>query len=128
MRTIPNTEIVVSTGPVAKRRHRSNQERRAVVEETFRPGASVALIARSHGVNANQVFHWRKLYNEGRLGAKPTSAELLPVRVHEVMEDKPALTPPQTGVIHIEHGRTRIRFEGAVDTDALRTILEQFGR
>jgi transposase-like protein len=45
---------------VSKRRYRSKQERRAVVEETLRPGASVAVIARRHGVNANQVFHWRK--------------------------------------------------------------------
>ena len=31
-----------------------------MVEETLRPGASVAVIARRHGVNANQVLHWRK--------------------------------------------------------------------
>jgi len=28
--------------------------------EAFRPGASVADIARRHGLNANQVFNWRK--------------------------------------------------------------------
>jgi hypothetical protein len=33
-----------------------------VVEETLQPGGSVAVIARQHGVNANQVFYWRKLY------------------------------------------------------------------
>lgn len=38
------------------RRHRSKQERRQIVEETLKPGASVAVIARRHGVNANQVF------------------------------------------------------------------------
>jgi transposase len=27
---------------------------------TFEPGASVALVARAHGVNANQVFKWRR--------------------------------------------------------------------
>ena len=32
-----------------------------MVEETLGPGASVAVIARRRGVNANQVFHWRKL-------------------------------------------------------------------
>jgi transposase-like protein len=42
---------------------RSKLERRQVPEETLRPAApSVAIIARAHGVNANQVFNWRKLY------------------------------------------------------------------
>ncbi|MBK6287181.1 MAG: transposase [Gammaproteobacteria bacterium] len=41
-------------------RHHSQEFKRVVVEETFRPGAlSVARIARHHGINANQVFKWR---------------------------------------------------------------------
>jgi transposase-like protein len=51
-----------------KHPRRSIQERRAIVEETLLPGASVSRVARRHDVNANQVFHWRKLYREGRLG------------------------------------------------------------
>jgi transposase-like protein len=27
-----------------------------------------------HGVNANQVFQWRRLYQDGRLGAPPVGA------------------------------------------------------
>jgi transposase-like protein len=34
------------------RRYRSKQERRQIVEETLKPGASVALVARAHDVNA----------------------------------------------------------------------------
>lgn len=49
------------------RRRRSKQERRRIVEETLAPGASVARVARAHGVNANQVFHWRRLYHQGLL-------------------------------------------------------------
>ena len=47
-------------------------ERQSIAEESLESDASVAVVARSHGVNANQVFHWRKLLREGRLGAKPT--------------------------------------------------------
>ena len=44
------------------------------MEETFVPGASVAGVARRYGVNANQLFEWRKLYREGRLGhGRPAS-------------------------------------------------------
>lgn len=39
-----------------KRQFRSRQERRAIVEETLKPGASVSVVARAHDVNANQVF------------------------------------------------------------------------
>jgi transposase len=40
------------------------------VEETLALGASVARVARAHGINANQVFHWRRLYQRGLLGGK----------------------------------------------------------
>jgi transposase len=107
--------------PFAKRLRRSKQERRRVVEETLKPGASVAVIARAHGVNANQVFHWRRLYREGRLDIVP--AQLVPVRIHEVISAQ-----PRDGVIRIELGRARIHIEGAVDPDSLRVVLEQAAR
>ena len=48
--------MVTSADGAVKRQHRSIAEKRRIVEETFAPGASVALIARANGVNANQVF------------------------------------------------------------------------
>ena len=64
------------TGP---RRLRTN----GIVEETLNPGASVAIVARAHGVNANLVFGWRKLYQKGLLepNAVALSTPLLPVKV-----------------------------------------------
>jgi len=99
-----------------------------VVEETLQPGASVAVIARRHGVNANQVFHWRKLYREGRLDVTASTAQLLPVRVTEVVqaEQPPAKLP--MGSIVVELGRARIRIEGMADADSLRLILESVAR
>ena len=73
MGTARNAEVLIAE-PSAKRRYRSKQERRQIVEETLRPGTSVAVIARRHDVNANQVFHWRKLYREGRLDVGPRTA------------------------------------------------------
>jgi hypothetical protein len=49
------------------RRFRSKQERRQIVEETLKPGSSVSPVARAHEVNANQVFKWRRQYQQGRL-------------------------------------------------------------
>jgi transposase len=119
---------VLTREPAAKRRYRSKQERRQIVEETLQPGASVAVIARQHGVNANQVFHWRKLYREGRLDVAPTTSQLVPVRIAEVVSGEQAPTKFFAGVIVVELGRARIRIEGAVDADNLRLILERVGR
>jgi transposase len=88
----------------------------------------VAVIARQHGVNANQVFHWRKLYREGMLDVAPPAPQLLSVRMAEVVsEDRP---PARLcgGVIVLEVGRARLRIEGTVDAEALRLVLERVGR
>ena len=122
-----SAEVLISE-PAAKRRYRSKQERRQIVEETLEPGASVAVIARQHGVNANQVFYWRKLYREGRLELEPAAAQLVPVRISEVMSGEQAPTKFYAGVIVVELGRARIRIEGTVDADSLGLILERLGR
>src|SRR5438046_10731370 len=45
-----------------RRRFRTVEEKRRIVEEALEPGASLARVARVHGVNANQLFGWRRLY------------------------------------------------------------------
>ena len=128
MRTARNIEIAGTTEPVTRRRFRSKEERRRIAEESLQPGASVAVIARSHGVNANQVFHWRKLLREGRLDPKPASTQLVPVRVADVAALDHNTARSCSGAIHLEVGRTRVRLEGSVDPEALRLILEHLGR
>jgi transposase len=127
MGTARNAEVLIAES-LSKRRHRSKQERRRVVEETLQPGASVAIIARRHGVNANQVFHWRKLYREGRLDVEPSASHLVPVRVAEVVSGELPPARLHGGVIMVEVGRARIRIEGSVDAENLRLVLERVGR
>ena len=110
-----------------RRRHRSKQERRRVAEESLQPGASVAVLARRHGVNANQVFHWRKLLREGRLDESAPSAQLVPVRIADAGGEQILPVRCDRGTIHIELGRTRVRIEGAADPESLRLVLEHLG-
>jgi transposase len=71
--------IVVKRAP---RKRRSVAEKRRIVEETLEPDASVARVARAHGVNANQVFAWRRRYRQGLLDEGNAEAvKLLPVQV-----------------------------------------------
>jgi transposase len=114
--------------PKAKRQYRSKQERRRIAEESLAPGTSAAVVARSHGVNANQVFQWRKLLREGRLDVKPASStQLMPVRRAEVIGEN-AAARSYSGAIHIETGRVRVRVEGSADPENLRVILEHLSR
>jgi transposase len=66
------------TGP---RRPHSVEEKRRIVEETHVRGASVAAVARRHGLNANQVFAWRRLERQGLLDPKTPPTAMLPVKV-----------------------------------------------
>ncbi len=69
--------IEVLTQP-EQRRRRSVDEKLAIVRETFQPGASVSGVARRHQVNANQVFAWRKLYQDGSLSAVSAGEQVVP--------------------------------------------------
>lgn len=61
------------------RRWQSIAEKRQIVQLTMAPGASVAEVARAHGVNANQVFKWRRAFERGDL-IEPCAA-LIPVTI-----------------------------------------------
>ena len=57
----------------AGRRRRSAEERRLIVEVSLVRGVSVVRAAQKHGINANQVFQWHRLYRDDHLGAPPRS-------------------------------------------------------
>ena len=126
----------ICTQPVTpKRRYLALEEKRGIVEETLVEGASVARIALEHGLNANLVFTWRRLYQKGLLGSRGT-AKLLPVKV--TAESSPALTAGldaacdsqswSAGTIHIQLRSAQVRVEGRVDSGLVREVLECLGR
>jgi len=126
----------------APRRKYSVAEKRAIVEETQRRGASVAVVAQRHGVNANLLFGWRRLYQRGVLSAEAPadSATLLAVKVstptllpsERVRELRPAEAPgkePTGGVIEIEFsGGVRLKVRGRVDRATLTRIIARLAR
>ena len=71
-----STELVSVRVAGAKKRRRSVEERRKIVEATLQPGASVSRVAWCHDVNANEVFHLRKLYREERRDGFITAVEM----------------------------------------------------
>jgi transposase len=100
------------------------------VQLTLEPGASVAEVAREHGVNANQVFKWRRAFERGEL-IEPCSA-LLPVTMatpreaeEEIAEEPRPEPEPSGGSIHIEFpGRAMISVERGADRSLVQAVLE----
>jgi transposase len=111
------------------RKRRSIVEKRSIVQLTMEPGASVAEIARAHGVNANQVFKWRRLFAKGQLSeAGARSTALLPVTITTDLEEPDTAAEVATssaGAIHIElPGRAMITVESGADPRLLHCVLE----
>ncbi|WP_416360448.1 transposase [Burkholderia orbicola] len=52
----------------SKRPNFADEFKRALVEQTFEPGASVSLVSRRNDVNTNLLFRWRRQYLEGAFG------------------------------------------------------------
>lgn len=120
-----DTDGVEVAAPSQKRLRRTREEKRRIVEATFVPGASIARVAREHGVNANQVFQWRHEYRKGALGVgQQAQSRLLPVTVTAEPMSGTALAAAPAGSIHIElPGRAVITVEPGVDPELVRAVL-----
>jgi transposase len=129
----------------ATRRIRTLAEKLSILEEVDRPGASIAAVARRHGINANLLFAWRRLHQRGALEAQRHAPPLLPVEI-----TSPTITPTQrtnvqpkrvprsrtnrmpevhSGAIEIMlPGDVRVRLSGEAERVVLAQILEWLPR
>jgi transposase len=115
------------------RRKYSVEEKRAMVEETHVRGASVPEVAQRHGVNANLLSVWRRLYRRGLLNGQTSTAAatLLPVEI-----STPTMLPTERAVapktvkadralsveVDFASGQ-RLRIHGALDRLLLRELI-----
>lgn len=123
-----STNGFTDTKGVARKRNKRWPEplKRQIVAETRMPGASVSLVARRHDVNANQVFKWRRLYDDS---LAEVEAAMVPVTVLPSAASGLAGgydQRPGGGTIEIElMSGVRVQISGTVDGAALRQVLEQ---
>jgi transposase len=126
-----STQTIQVRGREPRRRFRTVEEKRRIVEEALEPGASVARVARTHGVNANQLFAWRRLYLQGQLepGNRETPG-LLAVRVMQGAREaaRRRNAPAVCGTIQIELPKGTVRIVGMPDPTLLQTVLEYLAR
>lgn len=132
------------------------EERQRIVDEALAPGASVAAVARRHGLNANLVFKWIRRAREGWLDRRRAPAKeieavapdvaaptFVPVKLLELSAAATAPTsPPADAVtkpvraarrtrggameIRLPNG-ARVSLDADVDAEALRRVLSALG-
>ena len=84
------------------RRQHSAAVKVQVVAECAEPGASVAKVAMSHGINANVVHRWRQLAREGKSPVRAKTGEFMPVS----LASPPAVAAPADIRVELHRGAT----------------------
>ena len=115
------------------RRCWSEDEKRALVAETFVDGETVNGVARRHNISRSMMFGWRKQYREALSCTAPRST---PIGFPSVAITGPeASEPPAAALlagmpfIELEFGRgVRLRISGAVDSDLVATVMKALPR
>ena len=64
-----------------KRRRYSSELKAEILAECNAPGASVAKVAMSHGINANILHGWRKLGRQGGAAIDVVQRDFVPVAI-----------------------------------------------
>jgi transposase len=148
--------MAAQDGTGARRRTRSLDERKRIVDEALVPGASVAAVARRHGLNANLVFKWirrsREGWNDRRRGLEKEKPDAVaapdvlgptffPVKLLELgaaterppagVRTKPsreAHQTPRRGAMEISlPNGAKVSLDADVDAVALRRVLSALG-
>ena len=146
--------MVARDGAGERRRTRSLDERKRIVVEALAPGASVAAVARRHGLNANLVFKWIRRSREGWRDRRSEPANEKPVVVVPAEGGVPAFipvkllelasAPPPSDVAAKPARQTRrgarrgameislpngakVSLDAEVDAEALRCVLSALG-
>ncbi len=116
--------------PAALRRKRRSwalEEKRRIIDESLEDGASIAVVARRHDLNTNQLFTWRRQF-----GIEPTAPkELAPILPVTIAPDTTAeySDPGSNGQMEIVLAEgDRIVVWADVETAALSRVLKALRR
>ena len=118
-----------ANGGERRRRTWSAGQKQRIIAESFAPGASVAEVARRHGLNSNMLFTWRR--RERTVNDVGKTVNIVPVRVVEATPTATATAaaPASMGRMEIVLvGGERILVGADVDATALARIIKALTR
>ena len=109
-----------------RRRRWSEEERRRLVTEAFRPGAVVAHVARRHGVAESCFYAWRKRY----ASTAGDRQRLIPVMVADAPAAVPSrqATPTSSWAVVTLPDGTRVEIAGGYPRATLRALIAALRR
>jgi len=108
--------IEVLSGP-SRRRRWSDEEKAALVAESFVPGAVTRRVALRRGVHPNQLYAWRRELASARVVGSEVSS-FVPVTVASA-----AAETTGGGTVEIDVGGVRVRVTPGVDMGFLGAVL-----
>jgi transposase len=114
--------VEVLSGPERRRRY-SDEEKAALVAETFRPGVCTADLARRHRLHPQQLYTWRRQARRGELALRD---EDLPMFAPVIAEPVIAEAAPPSGDAHLlvlEFGEVRLRVGSAVPLERVAALV-----
>ena len=123
---------------MAAKRSWTGEQKIAILDEAFAPGACVSEAAERHEINTGQLYTWRRLYLDGKLvtSSQPQESAFARVEVTpaQAVISIPRLAEPlqpaetashSSGGIEIElRSGVRIRVHGDVNGKALKHVLD----
>jgi transposase len=122
------SRVEVITGPIRRRRW-SEEQKRAIVAESFAPGGSVSEVARRADICAAQIYRWRQELRAAVAGFAPVliaSSELSSMPASdEALCGDPAVEP----AIEVEFvGKARVRIPNSVSVELAAAVIKALSR
>ena len=103
---------------VPQRRRWSRAQKERILAAAMAPGAVASAVAREAGIQASQLFRWRRqLHGAQRFGSLPLEVPTVAARITAL--------PTAPGVIEIEFKTgARLRICGRVDTPIVSAVMQ----
>lgn len=104
---------------IATRRRYSPEIKAQVMAECDAPGASVAKVAMSYGINANVVHGWRKLVRDGGAAGVQARGGFIPVALEPAPVPVPVPAVAQRGIeVELRRGAVTMKITWPVSATA----------
>ncbi len=115
--------------PPGSRRRFSTADKKRIVEEAERPGASVSGVARQYGITTRLLFRWKKEL----VPAAKTDTTFLPVTIADAVDQPAEIPSSMPAPVIVERsapgievelvGGRRVRFDRDTDPEVVRRLV-----